>query len=616
LDAESDRRQFPIPLVMCELIVVVAIPLVLNLVSDDLKWLNAQTWYSARLVILVLSTLFVLHIAYLANVARMKRFRNLTLVIALLIVPFIAITILRPPRVLQGRVGQWLHDDFIGVQVPQGTSGNLLAEENYDLQLTLENRTGMPLEITEVEVKKYNRDAAQVLGRNGDGPIHVSTYNVIEYIKPNDRVSISIPGNEVLPKTAAISIYHTLSGEPSKFEVDLGARVLPMPQPRQLAKNTIYTGTDALHFITRAAQGARDWGGQVSLVAAFPGESNTYIDPSSRLKYIEVRNWIVTFYSPKLGRLYTEIVRENKIEGHESERSASDPALPEEPMNLPVIGNQQALEIANARNLLSADWKDGPRLEAIQVDGSWKLGWSLPYRGIDALPVVIDATTGDLLKMHGSGFIATGASTSLSREPEAQRPEVASGGDNATSESSAEPPRIVAWLSADEDSGMNGFYPIYDCNPFIIGNPPGGLAIEFDLIKIKFAHGSPDPADPSASIIYFAYDNSTPELGSGVKKIMRNFYGDNPVSLETAQKREVVAIEPDRQIELEHIRLMASTGQIQVSLFKGDREILTSDLIGLPEWKSLPSTVRLYLKEKEASSARRGVALSIPLHSP
>jgi len=461
-------------LVLGELILLVAIPLALISFSDELK-LNAQSWYSTRLVILCLGALFLLHIAHLTH-SRASWLRNLALIIAILLIPFICLTILHPPQKLKGRVGQWLHDNLVGIEVPQRISGNLLGEENYDLPLNIENCTSMPLEITKIEVKTFNDDIKRAFGKNDEDPNFVSTYEVMKYLKANDHDSVIIPGNPILPKAAIISIYHTLSGEPSRFEVDLGSKLLPMPQPRQLPNDSVYAGADALNFITRAAESAHQWGDQVCLMAAFPGDSTTYIDFSSRLKYIAISNWWVTFFSYTRNELYAAEVTRDSVEGHEVPREDPTPDLPPQPIELPLIGNQKALDIANVHNLLSGDWKDGPRLEAINVDGSWRLGWFLPYRGTDALPIIIDAGTGDPIKVHGSSFIPDGSTTSLAPDQNAQNqgaPNPNANSEPPASPSAAdEPPVIVTWLSSDEDTGMNSSYPLYDCRPLDIATLP------------------------------------------------------------------------------------------------------------------------------------------------
>jgi hypothetical protein len=168
----------------------------------------------------------------------------------------------------------------------------------------------------------------------------------------------------------------------------------------------IYRGGDALKAIAGATKIATAWGNNVTIVAAFPGDNEVFIDQDSRLKFVEVKDWVVTFYSFTLDRLYTVIIRGDKIEGKDYTRSEGDLDLPKQRVELPSIGNQQALSIANQDNLLCADWKDGPRLDAIQVQGTWIAAWFLPYRGPDSLPIIVDARTGDLIEMHGTrGFV-------------------------------------------------------------------------------------------------------------------------------------------------------------------------------------------------------------------
>jgi hypothetical protein len=45
-------------------------------------------------------------------------------------------------------------------------------------------------------------------------------------------------------------------------------------------------------------------------------------------------------------------------------------------------------------------------LESIKVNGAWRTAWFLPYLGPDSLPIVIDAISGKVVKLHGpDGFV-------------------------------------------------------------------------------------------------------------------------------------------------------------------------------------------------------------------
>jgi len=193
----------------------------------------------------------------------------------------------------EGGVGVWLHDQYVAVLTPNAVVGTLLSEEPYDMTLELRNVTSIPLQITKVVVEKYNREAALAVGQQGD-LVHNSEYNVMQAIEPDAKITISVPGNQLLPKRAIVRIYHTLSGEPSVFDIDLGAKQMPMPRARHLPSEGVYSGTDALEPIKKATELAASWGSPATIVAAFPGNNKTYIEPESRLKYMvrQKKSWV------------------------------------------------------------------------------------------------------------------------------------------------------------------------------------------------------------------------------------------------------------------------------------------------------------------------------------
>jgi len=305
----------------------------------------------------------------------------------------------------EGAVGVWLHDEYVGVLVPHAAVGTLVSEEPYDLTLELENLTSIPLQITKVEVEKYNKEAAIAMGKQGD-LVHSSEYNVMTSIDPDAKITISVPGNQLLPKRAVVKIYHTLSGQPSVFDIDLGARQVPMPRARQLPLEAVYTGTDALEPIRKAANLAASWGAPATIVAAFPGNNKTYIEAVSRLKYIVVDDWVVTFYSLRRKQIYMTFIIGDNVKGAGHLPSPDESDLPEEVVAFPTIGNQRALAIANENNWLCASRRGDAMLESIKVNGAWRTAWFLPYLGPDSLPIVIDAISGKVVKLHGpDGFV-------------------------------------------------------------------------------------------------------------------------------------------------------------------------------------------------------------------
>jgi hypothetical protein len=84
----------------------------------------------------------------------------------------------------------------------------------------------------------------------------------------------------------------------------------------------------------------------------------------------------------------------------------------------------------------------------------------------------------------------------------------------------------------------------------------------------------------------------------------------------TKEKKETITLNPDKQIELKDIQLFSGSSRIRISLYKGDRKLMTSPEIPLPAWKTLPNTSQLYWMGKEKNPGQRGAQLRIPLHLP
>jgi hypothetical protein len=602
----SERKRFALAMVVLE---VVAIPLARTFVGSDFgRWLNSQGWYSPTVGWLALIVLITLNLCLIAN----RTWERICAGAIALSLTFAACYFVQhPPQKLKGGVGEWLHDDYVGILVPQGVSGTLLGEESYDLHFELENRTSMPMEITKIAVEKYNQNAADALGMKG-GLVHSSEYDILKYLKANDQTTYSIPGNEILPLTAIVKVYHSLSGQPSTFEVNLGGKLLQMPAPRRLPDEAIDVGSDALGSVQTATNAARSWNSDAMLIAAFPADHDVLIDSTSRLKYTDVRNWIVNFYSAKLNRVYTVIFRNNGFEAHDSQAD-QNLDLPDGPVVAPRIGNHRALAIADAANTLCADWKDGPRLQAIKLDGTWRTAWFLPYRSPSGLPVIVDAGSGELLEVHGGEYISRASTTTESHSGATPEPETSQGAADEESLTETASPVLTLWLAADEDSGPNRVSYSYSSQPFVIGNPPGGTAFEFDRIEVTFLHDSPTPDDVTASLIYLSNEEETSEHKGGLHQVEQFFYGDEPITMSEKAKPQTITIEPDRQFELHNVQLLTFSGRAQFTLWLGNQKVITSPVLTLPDRNTLPSAFEIERTGEGETESPRGVRVGVPL---
>ncbi len=294
-----------------------------------------------------------------------------------------------------GSVREWLYDRYVGIQVPQEFKGPILASEGYEFVLEVENRTSMPMYIAKITVTRYNREAARLLGSATD-VIFTHEDHRTQYLGPAEKKRLTQPGNEVLPKLVQVEVYHSLSSEPSRFEIDVGGKVVHLSDPRRLPPEATYRGLDGLVAIDKVREYTQSWGYEMHLVVAFPGDNKTFLDPATRLRSLEVETWVVTLCSPG-NRHWTAIVSRDNVD---LEELKSDEVC--EPVPFPSLGNQEALGRCSQADLICADWKL-LRIIGGKIENRWTCAWSLPYRGPNGLPLLVDATTGHRLRFSGSG---------------------------------------------------------------------------------------------------------------------------------------------------------------------------------------------------------------------
>ena len=290
---------------------------------------------------------------------------------------------------LSASTGAWAWDQFVGVRVADAVTGTLLGDDPYELEVQLKNRTSMPLLITRTTVLSRNKEASRLFA-SGDPQVFEAEIHVTTEVLPHQTEDIQVHLNEILPEEITVRVFHNRSDSPSEFNITLSARTLPMPAARHLSRNRVRDGYDSLEAIRRATNDARQWSADAQVIAAIPGDHKVYIDKESRLQYIVVDSWVVTFFSPGKNRIYMSIASADQVNGKMIQRPPEPREIPLPDLKEPEIGYQRAVELADEANLLCADWKT-VALRAVEVGTKGVPVWFLPYRGPSGLPLIIDA---------------------------------------------------------------------------------------------------------------------------------------------------------------------------------------------------------------------------------
>lgn len=246
--------------------------------------------------------------------------------------------------------------------------------------------------------RKYNAAAAEKLGLSKD-LIHVGKFHGPMLIEPHGQESIKIVGNEILPTRAEVSILQSHSGKPSVFKMSLPHELQNMPEPRRLPESAVFTGTDGITAVKTALADASALSTEVHVIAASPAENSDFLEPQSRLRAMNVKNWVVTLFLRDQSKYYTAYVKGNDVVDKKIYPGRDQAYIKDRnPTPVPVIGNQKALDFVNSNLLICGNWK-GLRLSNIRIGTQWSFGWFLPYRGPDSFPIIVDAVSGDLLVM-------------------------------------------------------------------------------------------------------------------------------------------------------------------------------------------------------------------------
>lgn len=320
----------------------------------------------------------------------------LLLVIAALLISFLVIDWRR-------NRDTWVSDQFVSVRVANPAVGTILGEEPYEIKLEVRNENAMPMMVTRIVVLSRNSQAAKLFGLK-DSQVFAANVHIPYSLEGNQTTAVPVRLNEILPEEVLVRIYHNHAATPSEFQLNLIGRALPMPSPRYLSRDDLFRSYDSLTAMKRAREEAVRWSSDARLVSMFPGTHKVFIDADSNLKFIVADGWVTTFYSRTLDEQFVATITPEEVKGTKVKVSADDREyLPKSDPPEPVLGFEQALDLANRSSLLSADW-NGPRLGVVPIASGVASAWFLPYRAPDGLPIIIDAVTGDQLVNSGTEF--------------------------------------------------------------------------------------------------------------------------------------------------------------------------------------------------------------------
>lgn len=280
-----------------------------------------------------------------------------------------------------------------------------MRDSRYTFPLEVVNRTDRPLEIAQVEVEVYNVDLARRLGAASPLVFH-QTVKALLHLEAYQHRVVEIPGGQMLPQEMVARFSYPFRKGTSDFRIRRAGIEIPFPAPQSLPDAAIARGLDSRQALNLVLPRAQAWSPDATLHSMIAPDRQIAVEPATGLELVIVEGWLLTFVSARqrAGRLYH--VTAKTIE--ESDQVAPPPPCP--PVALPRLGNQQALELANRQLAICANWNGsrlpdvpvtmkGPRLNQDRVEGQTALLWFLPYLGPDQVPIVMDAETGDRVRL-------------------------------------------------------------------------------------------------------------------------------------------------------------------------------------------------------------------------
>ncbi len=372
--------------VIISLIYIILIARWLTL-GKEINWLSGNPLSDISWFVSISTVTVVLSHFLSSKLLKNIPLKNISLVIWIIIIIPVYLYAIAPTQPLpeiktKGKALELLRDYYFELVVPNKMRGRTISNERYKIKFKLKNLTSMPVHITKIQAEIF--------------PVVTKTKftaqnHIPRYLGPNEEKTIELTGNELLPKSVNLEIFHNLSSATSNFTIALTGNIPPKSCPPPLSSNIIEVGMEALEAINQSVP--IDVLYDYNLISAFPGNSKTYIDSkNTRLKFIEVESWVVNFCSPK-GVIYGGIV--DRFNANLKKTNAKCVYVSN--LDFPTIGNKEALRIANSKNLICSDWQM-PRLLRVKTDENYKYVWFLQYLNKEDDPILINAATGEIIK--------------------------------------------------------------------------------------------------------------------------------------------------------------------------------------------------------------------------
>lgn len=293
----------------------------------------------------------------------------------------------------EGKAGEWLQDRFLRIRVPHPFSGPFLNVDGYDLRIEIENRLSAMLVIRKIVSKRFNAQFRRLLGVDTD-LVFTNEHNIPIILAGHETAHEVLGGNEALPARVELLVYHDGSGEPSKFQIDVSSNAIKPAQPKRMASGR-NIGFDGLAAVLRAKNDMYKLIEQPLLVSAIPTDYKISIDTQSGLRLWVVEGWVVYFVDPN-GKQFWSIVKPESVTSQAIGATDNPPAMP-----YPIIGDQEAIAKVDSAGLIYGNWKSLSLMPG-KIQNELTCYWSLPYLGLDGLPLMVDARSGQIVRIVGA----------------------------------------------------------------------------------------------------------------------------------------------------------------------------------------------------------------------
>jgi hypothetical protein len=302
----------------------------------------------------------------------------------------------RLPINSEGKSGDLLHDRYFVVKITAKFKGPVLNYDNYEADVSITNKHSTMVVIRSIILENHSRFYPS---QHSNGLVYFCKYDAPIYLMANETTTVKLPCSTILPSDVVVDINHSKAADPSKFKVtNVGELAAPAGPVHLLNKNFGLRFSHACEKLDKYIRLNQKEFLDYKLLSASPLEKKDYLYTATGLLRTEVHSWSF-FIQCDDNKYYVCFVNRDNVAMYNIEKDRTFDNGRHVPFGVPKYDNVDAIIACDDSNIIYNNIENY-EIRAEIINNKFVCYWSLPYIGVDGLPIYIDANTLAVFRPH------------------------------------------------------------------------------------------------------------------------------------------------------------------------------------------------------------------------